>query len=125
MPKYRYNKSEIGKEGMLVIYTLDEIRAIIAPIAIKYHIPAVYVFGSYARGTATENSDIDLLVDTTGTSLKSLMSLGALYCELEEALSKPIDLITVSSLQQKAQIPSEYDFRKAVMQERVKLYAVA
>ena len=70
-------------------------------------------------------SDIDLLVDTTGTQLKSLMTLGALYCELEEALQKSIDLITVSSLQQSVQMPSEEDFRNAVMKERVTLYDVA
>lgn len=108
-----------------MIYTISEIKTIIAPIARKYQIPAIYLFGSYARGTATETSDIDLLVDTTGTSLTSLLPLGALYCELEEAFQKPIDLITVNSLQQKAQMPSEKDFRETVLSERVKLYDVA
>lgn len=108
-----------------MVYTISEIQTLIAPIAKKYHIPAVYLFGSYARGTATEASDIDLLVDTSGTTLTSLLSLGALYCELEESLQKPIDLITVSSLQQKAQMPSEQDFRETILNERVKLYDVA
>ena len=108
-----------------MIYAIEALKEMIAPIAKKYHLPAVYLFGSYARGTATEVSDIDLLVDTTGTSLTSLLALGALYCDLEEALKKPIDLITISSLEQRAQMPSDLDFRKAVMEERVKLYAVA
>ena len=108
-----------------MVYQIHEIQTLITPIAKKYHIPAVYLFGSYARGTATESSDIDLLVDTTGTTLTSLLSLGALYCELEEVLNKKIDLITVSSLQQKVTMPSEQDFRDIVMKEKVKLYAVA
>lgn len=108
-----------------MVYTIEALKCVIEPIAKKYQLPAVYLFGSYARGSATEESDIDLLIDTTGTSLTSLFSLGALYCDLEEALKKPIDLITVSSLHQKAQIPSDLDFRKVVMEERVKLYAVA
>lgn len=108
-----------------MVYTIEKICEIIRPIAAKYQIPAIYLFGSYARGTATERSDIDLLVDTAGTSLTSLFSLGALYCDLEEAFQKPVDLITVSSLQQRAQLPSEQDFRKAVMNEGVKLYDVA
>ena len=108
-----------------MIYTISDLQNVIAPIAKKYQIPAIYLFGSYARGTATETSDIDLLVDTTGTSLTSLLSLGALYCELEEAFQKPIDLITMSSLQQKAQRPSEQDFRETVFNEMVKLYGVA
>ena len=108
-----------------MIYTLNEIRNIIAPIAVKYQIPAIFIFGSYARGTANEESDLDLLVDTAGTNLKSLFALGALYSELEEALGKPIDLITVNSLQQEAQMPSDLSFRAEVMKERVPLYAVA
>ena len=108
-----------------MVYSVEEIAQRILPVAQKYGLKAVYLFGSYARGTATEESDIDLLVDTTGTSLTSLLALGALYCDLEDALKKPIDLITSSSLEQRAQMPSDLDFRKAVMEERVKLYAVA
>ncbi len=108
-----------------MLYTVEEISARIIPVALKYQLPAVYLFGSYARGTATEDSDIDLLVDTTGTELKSLFALGALYCDLEEALDKRIDLVTISSLEQEAHMPSEMEFRNTVMKERVELYAVA
>ncbi len=108
-----------------MLYTVEEIAKRILPVAMKYRLPAVYLFGSYARGTATEASDIDLLVDTTGTNLKGLFALGALYCDLEEALEKKVDLITVSSLEQEAQMPSERDFRNTVWKERVELYAVA
>ena len=108
-----------------MIHTQDQIRQIVAPVAEKYHLKAVFLFGSYARGDATENSDVDLLVDTAGTSLKSLLSLGALYCDLEAALGKPIDLVTVSTLEQKAQMPSEAQFRETVIQERVNIYDAA
>ena len=54
-----------------MVYTVDEIRQIVHPIAERYGLQAVYLFGSYARGTASEDSDIDLLIDTTGTELKS------------------------------------------------------
>ncbi len=54
-----------------MIYTISELQRIITPIAQKYHLRAVYLFGSYARGTATENSDIDLLIDTEGASVRS------------------------------------------------------
>ena len=108
-----------------MIYTISDLRNVIAPIAKKYQIPAIYLFGSYARGIATESSDIDLLVDTTGTDLTSLLSLGALHCELADTLQKSINLITVSSLQQKAQMPSEQDFRETVLHEMIKLCGVA
>ena len=106
-------------------YTLSEIKTIVSRLARQYGAERIYLFGSYARGTATESSDVDLLVDTTGTSLTSLFALGALYCDLEDALQKRVDLITISALQQRAQMPSEQDFRQTVMRERVKLYAAA
>ena len=106
-------------------YTIQEISEIIAPIAEKYELHAVYLFGSYARGTASESSDIDLLIDTTGTNIKSLLDLAEVFCEFEEAFHKPIDLITVSSLEQPTQMPSEAHFKENVIRERVKIYAVA
>ena len=108
-----------------MVYSVNELTEIIRPIAEKYGLKAVFLFGSYARGEATENSDIDLLVDTTGTQIKSLLALGALYHDLEEALKKEIDLITVSALEQRVQMPSEVSFRENVKRERVELYAVA
>lgn len=108
-----------------MVYSIEEIKKIIKPIAQKYGLPAVYLFGSYARGEAREDSDLDFLVDTTGTELTSLLKLGSLYCDLEEAFGKEIDLVTVRSIMQKPEMPSDEDFRKAVMSERVTLYDVA
>lgn len=71
-----------------MIYTVQEIQSRVMPVAKKYGIKAVFLFGSYAKGTATEDSDIDLLIDTSGTALRSLLSLGALYNDLEAVLEK-------------------------------------
>ena len=49
-----------------MIYTIDEISSRIRPVAEKYHLKAVYLFGSYARGEARDDSDVDLLVDLSG-----------------------------------------------------------
>lgn len=118
----------IKKGGMAVtdhIYSMEEIISIIAPIARKYGTPAVYLFGSYARGTANANSDIDFLVDTAGTTLTNLFALGALYAELEEAFDKAVDLITIGSLTQKAGMMSEVAFRETVMKEKINIYGAA
>ena len=108
-----------------MIYTIEEIARIVRPVAERYGLRAVYLFGSYARGTATESSDVDILIDTTGTQIKSLLQVAAVYCELEEALGKPVDLITVSSLEQRAQMPSEENFHKTVWDEKVDIYVAA
>lgn len=108
-----------------MIYTTEQIRTIVEPIAKKYGLPAVYLFGSYARGTATEKSDIDFLVDTTGTALRSLFALGGLYNDLDEAFDKPVDMVTLGAVQQRPQMPSDEDFRDNVLRERKMIYAVS
>ena len=54
----------------IIMYTLDEIKLILAKakpeLQKKYPLSELGVFGSYARGDADENSDIDVLVDFDG-----------------------------------------------------------
>ena len=107
------------------VYTIEELREIITPIAMRHNVKRVYLFGSYARGTATEESDVDLLIDTSGTTVKSLLQVAAIYCELEEALGKPVDLLTVSALEQRVQRSSELAFREEVWNGKVDLYVAA
>lgn len=107
------------------IYSIEEIKSIVIPIAEKYHLKAVYLFGSYARGTANASSDIDLILDTSGTEIHSLFCLGEVYNELANAFDKSVDMLTVSSLEQKPLRQSEIRFRDHIRKERIDLYAVA
>ena len=97
----------------------------IAPVAKKYGLPAVFLFGSYARGEATADSDIDLLVDISGTGIDSLLKLGGLYSDLEEALGTTIDLVTLDSMEEPTDRRSQLRFRETVKQERKMIYAAA
>ena len=106
------------------IYTIDEIKRRITPVAQKYNLAAVYLFGSYARGEATPESDVDLLVDLTGSTVKGLI-FGSLYNDLEEALGINIDLITVACLNQPIEYNSEKQFNETVLRERMMIYAAA
>ena len=108
-----------------MIYSIGEIQKIVTPIAIKYELKAVYLFGSYARGVADESSDIDLLIDTTSTSLTSLFKLGMLYSELQSVLNKELDLVTLSSIEQNMNKQSGINFMNEVEKEKVSLYAAA
>lgn len=45
------------------VYTIAEIRAKAVPIAKKYGVKKLSLFGSYARGEADEKSDLDFLYD--------------------------------------------------------------
>ncbi len=107
------------------VYSVDEIRSRIAPVAEKHGLKAVYLFGSYARGTATPKSDVDLLVDISGTKIKSLLQLSEVLCDFEDALGKQVDLVTTRSLERPIRMPSEVYFRENLRNERVEIYAVA
>ena len=78
------------------VYSIDEIREIVAPIAKQHGVDKVFLFGSYARGDATPASDVDLCVDAP--KLHGLFALGGLYADLEDALKKSIDVVTTGSL---------------------------
>ena len=108
-----------------MLYSTEQIREIVTPIAEQFHLNAVYLFGSYARGEAHADSDIDLLIDLSGTNIKSLFSLGNVYCALEDALGKKIDLVTLSSLEQETSHASDILFRQNLQRERVILYAAS
>jgi len=56
----------------------------------------VGVFGSAARGEATDDSDIDLLVEFS--KRKSLLKLVALERQLSTALGKKVDLLTEAAI---------------------------
>lgn len=94
-------------------YTIEEIKAIVKPIARKYGVARVYLFGSYARGEVTDNSDVDLRIDKG--NLKGLFALCGLYTEIEEALQMKVDVLTTGSL--------EEDFLRKIQKEEVLLYA--
>ena len=102
-------------------YTVEEIKRRVLPIARKYELSAVDLFGSYARGEATSDSDIDLLVDLRGSTVRG-MDLGALYNDLRDALEKELDLVTVASLEYPTQRRGQLHFRETVKRERVMIY---
>ena len=45
------------------VYSIDEIKMIVSDVARQYGVKKAALFGSYCRGNADKNSDIDLLID--------------------------------------------------------------
>lgn len=103
-------------------FDLNRIKKLIAPIAEKYGLRSVYVFGSYARGEASEDSDVDIMIDRKGSSVHGIFGMNALFNELKEVLGKEIDLVTVQSLNQASTLGRNADFAENVIKERVKVY---
>jgi len=73
------------------------IRDAITPIAKQYGLKRIYLFGSYAKGTADENSDIDLLIEK-GRSL-SLLMLSGFRQDVQDTLNISVDVVTTSGIE--------------------------
>ena len=72
--------------------TLEQIKDTIDEVVRKYPVKKVSVFGSYARGSASDNSDIDFLIEFVSPNV-SLFLISEIKSELEFKLQRDIDLI--------------------------------
>ena len=94
------------------IYTIKKIKDTIKPILNKYGIYDINLFGSYARGEATKDSDVDIYCDKG--NIKTLIDQVLLEEELKNALNKEVDIIF------NTQILDDY-FKKQIMEDLIKL----
>ena len=76
--------------------TVNEIKSKVGELAAQYGAERIYLFGSYARGDATPQSDIDLRIDKG--RIRGLFGLGGLRSDLEESLGLSVDLLPTDSL---------------------------
>ena len=102
--------SQIDEEHGLL--TMEDIRRICGEQLSAYPISYCYLFGSYARGTATENSDVDLLVSG---EVKGLRFYG-LVDALKNALKKNVDVLTPGQLTQNPELMDN------ILREGIKVY---
>ena len=75
------------------VLTNNQISEVISHIVPRYGVKSVSYFGSYANGTQTQSSDLDLLVEFRNPFI-SLYDLIALEMEIEDSLHIPIDIAT-------------------------------
>lgn len=91
-----------------------EISTVASLVLAQYDVSEAFLFGSFARGEQTPNSDIDLRLACGNT-----MTFGALYelsHELEKELGRKVDIVTN---------PPEHmrpAFRKSIEQDEVRVY---
>ena len=94
------------------VLTIKQIKEIIKPIMLKHGIKEVYLFGSYSRGEANRNSDVDIYCN--GGDIKSLYDEVDFIEELEIALGKKVDVVTMGSSM------DEY-FRKQLEEDMIRI----
>lgn len=100
----------MGRSGIML--GIMDMRMRLGPVASDYGIKRLYLFGSFAKGTATEESDVDLLVEK-GRPL-SLVKLSGLRQRCEEVLERPVDIVTTSGIAE--------DFQNEIAGTEILLY---
>ena len=76
--------------------TIEEIASVVKPIAKEYGIKEVYIFGSYARHEANDNSDADFLV-YGGENFKST-HIFSFAEDLRKALNMDVDVFEIREI---------------------------
>ena len=115
-PKYRFLLQELDRISLLDenhgILSIEDIKHICADVFALYHVEFCYLFGSYAKGKATENSDVDLLVsaETSGLAFFEMTE------RLRDSLHKKVDLLDLK------QLSNNENLLREVLKEGMKIY---
>jgi predicted nucleotidyltransferase len=96
-------------ERLNKIYTIDELKEIIVPIAEKHGLKRVWIFGSYARGEAAAESDVDILVE------KGESNFGNALLSFDDAINKELDIIELESVNTPV-------FKKNITEDAILIY---
>ena len=114
--KYQYLLQRLSEYGRIDedhgILTIDQIMKISGEIFKDYSVEYCYLFGSYAKGKATEKSDVDLLVamPVDGMKFYELIEM------LREQLKKKIDLLNIEQLDNNPMLVQE------ILKDGIKIY---
>ena len=114
--KYRYMIKELEAYGVVDeahgILTLEQIKKICADVFECYEIEYCYLFGSYAKGKATETSDVDLLI---ATPINGLVFFEMVEI-LREKLCKKVDALHQTQLKNNVELTNE------ILKDGIKIY---
>ncbi len=103
-----------GENMEQTIYQINEIRSKLRPIFEAAPVYCAILFGSYAKGNATDESDIDIVIDSKGELLN--MAFYGVLEDIRTQLNKRVDLFEISELSRNVAI------RSAVEREGIVLY---
>ena len=92
--------------------TISSIKTGVSEIAKNYDVSKIYLFGSYAKGTARADSDIDFLFEKGGAI--SLLGVSSMLQDLREKFGVQVDLVSSDNL--------EKDFLDDVNSSKVLVY---
>ncbi|MBQ6442178.1 MAG: nucleotidyltransferase domain-containing protein [Lachnospiraceae bacterium] len=99
--------------------SIESIRMLMLPVVRRYGIKRVLLIGSYARGEASKDSDVDLMI--SGGTFDGLYDYSEAVALFEKAFQKKTDLIMEESVQ-KDESRNGRRFRQHIKNEGILLY---
>ena len=114
--KYNYMIEQLERHVPLDeehgILTIDEIKNACKAVLDEYPVKYCILFGSYAKGLATENSDVDLLISTDVTGLRFF----GMAERLRNELHKKVDLLDLRQLSENRDLIDE------ILKDGIRIY---
>ncbi len=93
--------------------TIEEIKAAVTKVGKRYGIKSAYLFGSYARGEAVEDSDVDIIIDRG--KIDGLVELSGFRLDLMRELNgNEVDVVTIGGVRPR--------FLDLIKNDRILLY---
>ena len=111
---FKYNQflKLIGDYAKERVLSVEDIKDGVGIVCSRYPVDACYLFGSYAKGKATKESDIDLMIVSSVEGIEYYDLLGS----LEERLSKKVDLLRLETAVQNVKLMSE------ILKDGIRIY---
>jgi hypothetical protein len=114
--KYMYMVQKLEQHGFVDeehgILTIETIKSVCNDIFSSENVEYCYLFGSYAKGSATETSDVDLLVSASVSGIKFY----DIVEELREKLKKKVDVLGREQLKNNPELVNE------ILKDGIKIY---
>jgi predicted nucleotidyltransferase len=108
-----YEKQNVVDESIGILSFLT-IKKNVSKIAEKYDIDCIYLFGSYIKGQATEDSDVDLYMKSNLYGLEYFEFVE----ELREALKKKVEVLSNKTVEEHSKIEEEINKTGVLIYER-------
>lgn len=99
---------------MKPMYTLEQLAACLTPVFRQNHVRKATLFGSYAKGSANQESDVDLMVDS---GLRGLSFFGLLE-DVCRALTCDVDMIDIVDIVPGSPVDKEIQSTGVVIYEQ-------
>jgi len=98
------------------IFSINEIKTILFPIFETAPVYRAILFGSYAKGSPTDKSDIDIVIDSKGELLN--MDFYGVLEDITTRLGKRIDLFEITELKNNTVMQSVVEREGIVLYDR-------